>query len=380
MRVAYLISCFHPYNTGNGGHYYSLMTIASAYRRCHRDVEIKVFSFGNRIPSALRNFEGDWQHVNIGPSNILSAGHAVSEWKPDVIHAYDRRSLYFGRRAAARLGVPVVFTKPGGPNARYLPVADRNIFFSKENFDFYSKRHLEYCPRFALVPQRTSPASPDIDRLALLKEILPSGKTRILRISRIGEYYRNSIEQTIWLAQKLRESGIPSSAVIIGTVESSEVADRLRASLHADDAMINDPLFTNKAAALISVADFVVGTGRGFMEAAMAGLPTLCPSQSGPVLLTEESLSLLSEKNFSSRVAAAPELVGESVDSLVRAAKDTGFMDQLRSATRMISDGHFNVNSALAVYDEMYRSAAVLSKPFYDMPILFMGVAKAALP
>ncbi|MFW5983426.1 MAG: hypothetical protein ACOCQ4_02910, partial [bacterium] len=205
------------------------------------------------------------------------------------------------------LKIPFVITKCGGENpSGYFPHTRYLVLFSKENLMYFrNNKKFKNCSLF-YIPNRVSVITQDNKRINELKSKLNITQPVILRISRISEQHSNSIYQSIALVKKLNLEGISCCLVIIGTVTDELLAEKIQ-SLTSNCNYIHIVScneYTKSANQLIDIGDIVVGTGRGFMEAAVLKKRLLAPTKNTelPIVITNNNIKHFHDRNFSSRV------------------------------------------------------------------------------
>lgn len=306
-RLLFIISAYSSSNTGNGGHYYSLRELSTTFASAWPETVVQILCIGDIDPPPLRDCAVAVTRVSFAGVSPMQFVRAVIrsgvEFGPSHVHSFDNKSHFFGRMIARQADAKVYLTKPGGPNpGPYFPYAPDVICFSRENLDNLAPRPWLSGARFHFIPQRVSKPRPDALRVAELSQLVGEGPI-LLRICRIGGYYRAAMKQTLALGRLLRSHDIPTKTVILGTLEDKSVLDELQAMATPEDYFITDPRFTRNAAELIPIAQAVVGTGRGLVEAALLGKPVFTPlaSSETPVLVTPENWRELAATNFSER-------------------------------------------------------------------------------
>ncbi len=371
-KILFVISSFSVSNTGQGGHYYSLKTITSALERAGDDVS--VLSFGDFAPPALQDLKINYKHID-----VASWSANLPEWCSAAthVHAFDRRSFYFARKIGRWNGAKVYLTKPGGPNTSYFPFSEDIILFSEENLNFMRSDPNLKGARMHLVPNRVASAVVSTERVADFDRTHPFEGTTVLRIARIGQSYRRSILQTVKLAAHLRDRGARARAVLIGTPQDQEVLSEVRSSLGEHDLLLTDTAYTKNASELLPLADIVVGTGRGVMEAAILGMPVLCPvaNHDALQLLGRDTVADLQQANFSERATVkSPQDVHAldvslSAEGLARASGES----------LEIAKARFDVDAAVPVYHAIYDLPQTGREPVRDKVYLAGGYAYARL-
>lgn len=353
-RILYIVSAYSSSNTGNGGHYYSLREISTAFAAAHPTTPVEILLIGNVNSEPLESAAVPVTQIDFSTRSLRSFFSEVFDFirtfAPTHIHAFDNKSYFFARRAAPAVGAKLYLTKPGGPNPGiYFPQAPDVICFSEENLQNLKQRRRLKSSNLHYVPQRTALPEFRQDRMAQLRDLV--GDVRIiLRICRIGSYYRNSILQTFALADLLRAQGIAVSAVILGVVQEQQVLDEIISRLGKDDFIITDPAMTTNAAQLLPTADAVVGTGRNLVEAAMAGVTLFTPLANSalPAAVTIENWRGLAATNFSER----NKIPAAQTPRELTAA----FLSADRTVARTIAD-EYSIATAVRKYKEIYESA-----------------------
>lgn len=372
-RLLLVISCYSSANTGRGGHYYTVRDLARAFSAAWPASSVHILVVGNIFPAPLDCDDLTVEYVDFtGKSpwafvrDVLRVGARVA---PTHVHSFDNKSHFFGRWIARRAGAQTYLTKPGGPNPRhFFPFAPDIVCFSSENLDNLRVRRNLARSNFHFLPQRVAAPTQDLTRTVVLR--VRTGDARVLlRICRIGGFYRQSLEQTLRLAEALRGHGLKVCALIIGTVEDQAVLDHITAIAGAHDVIVTDPHFTTNASQLISVADAVVGTGRGLVEAAACNKVLLTPLAGAelPILVTEQNWKQLAATNFSERNrvdGAAPPL-----DHIARAITCAD-----HSAAAAVS-ADMSLDAAVPQYRAMYcapqpRRRQVLDFVLNSAPVL----------
>lgn len=343
-RVMYLICASHV-NAG-GGHFYSLVTLIESLKNL---VAGKVVNIGlvkvNTLPEEnLLGFipifkYSIFQHF----SKLLKI---TRKFRPDVIHAFDERSLYVAKILSYFINCPVVYTKCGGVNgSKFIPYADASIFFSVENQNHYLK-YRKFKSEFHLIPNRSLPLEQDFKRQSSLKERIGdfSGVT-ILRISRFNKYYELTFKQSFQLLKVFEKSGYRSRLIFLGKVQDVDFLNELQKEIKSEKVIyVTDDEFTQNASGLIGVADVVIGTGRGVMEAASLSLPIYCPNSASitPVLLKKNRVEALLAKNFSERYVEENAKIEISLDGKDSAEAFNDFFD-IRNVTQKYEKIYKNI-------------------------------------
>lgn len=362
MKIYLSIAYFSGFNSGAGGHYYSLLTMAKCLRSNNIDVAIIVF--GDQVPISYENSGFD---IFIVKKRIFDVWNLKLPIKnSDVIHSFDRISSYYSRILSLKKKCGAVYTKCGGPTywstrfkvPFYVPKFSDVVCFSKKDFDYIKDWRKD--SRVHLIPNRVFGLKTDVDRLSKLRRDL-RGKIKssdkiILRICRIGTTYKESIVQTINLSDFYNKNGFSTRAVIIGKIQDKSVYDELATS--TSGIFVTDEFFHTNASELIDIADFSVGVGRGFMESSAFGKVMFATINSSPlpVLVTSSNFQTLFSNNFSSRNSLDPSAF-ESEKKLLLSVFDNNNSYDLRRLSLGWFKDYFDMATVFTKYHNLYLGA-----------------------
>ena len=307
MTVLYLISAF---GKGSGGHFHSLNNIANALDG-YKGINIEIASIGNvaspilkKNPKFLGNLEFKWYlffQLNGEFKKLLKLK------KIDVIHCYDGGTALIIMMLPVFWKINIIHTKCGGPNERnyFAQFLQTIILFSQENLNSFKKN-----PRFNkasihLIPNRVQLKEPDYSELFQLQIKDPNLFT-FLRIARIGKTYKNSILQAIELVRELVLLQHKVNLIIIGVIEDELTFNEIQSYIQLNNlpvVFLTTKEYTSEASRFLYLADAVVGTGRGIMEAMTLGIPVYAPLKNRklPVFVNNDTFQGLFENNFSQR-------------------------------------------------------------------------------
>lgn len=305
--VVFFIGCFSGINTGNGGHYYSLLNLAKEI-----PILYKIVVVGDFFPDVYKNKENvDFIKISVNEVKKFNPKKNLMSFEPSIIHAYDNNSAIFANKIAAEFKIPLVVTKPGGSALKvYSPVYKNMIVFHGEDFELLSKRLLTKPKKLALIANRVSVPS----ELAKNKRLNPfEGSSddciKILRISRIGKAYRDSIKQSIALLNRIQIKYGSDNVflAIVGHVEDEAVLFEIEELVkdYKNIKLFVTPEYCIEAAELIQYSDVVIGTGRSFMEGMSYGKFVFFPLKGSdiPCFTTEKNYNISFYKNFSPRLS-----------------------------------------------------------------------------
>ncbi len=357
-RVVFLITAF---GHGRGGHFYSLKTTVESLKKV---IDPTVINIGKKYSPVIQLAKVHSLFVYCNGVNIVSVLRElfseIEKLEPVAVHAFDVQALLFGRIISHRYKLPLLFTKCGGPNQKgYYPYFSECVVYSNENMD-YLKSEIKYKnTKFHLIPNRATKIIPDLNRIELFKSQIHLDKPTFLRIARFGEAYKKSFQQSIDLINKLISNGYDVQLLLVGTVEDKGVYHQIVQYIGENDCIqiFTDDIYTINASGLISVADFVIGTGRGIMEAASLGKIVLTPTANSnyPVLIDKSNFSTFFYTNFSPRNMVDDHL--DSNDNYVRLEmilKDQSAFEDESRYSYQVFDEFFNIDNKVSVYQKIY--------------------------
>jgi hypothetical protein len=313
MNILFLIS--NDGNQGVGGHFNSLNQISREIGTKHN---VSIITFG--LTSGPIIGENPYFDSNIivrkGLKGLLEINKKISrfkkKFKPEIIHCFDTQSLNRILLVPSLYNLPIVMNKCGGGNplkSNYQH-ADAIVVFSLENQEWFLSNK-NYCARdIFLIPNRVQELKLISEEKRVEKK--SQEKTTFLRISRLGGAYDKTLLDTFNLIEKLTKE-FDVELYVVGKIENQTKFSRLvkigeekNITIH----YINDERVA-KASDFLYLADFVIGTGRSFMEAISLGIPTLAPASNSniPVLVNKSNFADFFEFNFSERSIIKKEVI-----------------------------------------------------------------------
>ncbi len=353
MKVIYLVTTLRH---GIGGHIYSLHTTADSLKD---EIDIKIINIGIKPSPIFNDSTDDYQFIFCNGFNFLSVikklNAIIKNEDPSCLHAFDDKAFLFAKIVSYKNNIPVLLTKCGGENHKRYPYNRDIVLYSQENIDFYRSIKKFKSTRFHFIPNRVTQFS---DNDMLIKGIKTeiSDKISFLRISRISTYYENSILQSIRLIEQLVADGYKSVVlVIVGVVESPEV---LRKISSPNVLLLTGNEYTKNAKELINAFDFVIGTGRGLMEAASKGKLLLSPSKyyKFPIFVDRFVFGSLLSTNFSER--NNPDIKEEeNYNKIVRCIDSVHERIDNSAYSIKMFDKHFNIKSVTDQYLKLYDNS-----------------------
>ncbi len=303
--------CFLIFAVGkaNGGHYRSLRTIAETFTD---EYNVFIINLGYTHSPIISESSVTNHFIYFNGLNTVKPVKQISKildkGPVDILHSFDYQSLLIGKFLSNKYSIPLIFTKCGGPNPKgYYPWNPIISLFSKEDY-IYFKNSIKYKNSVVrLISNRAVEFETSFEKILDLKGNYKIRENIVfLRICRISRFYLKSIIQSINLVNHLNEKNHNVKLLIVGNIQDQEIFEEIRElqNKNSNITIITEDVFTLNAKEIIEIADFVIGTGRGFMEASSKSKVMLCPSKAGsfPVLVTKKNFNKAFDKNFSERV------------------------------------------------------------------------------
>ena len=359
-RVLYVIT---SRGKGTGGHHFSLRDL-TARMRAHADVHIAVVA--DRFPPSLAGVpDATWLPWGAlrGTATLAGLLGLVRRFRPTHLHSYDPLALQLTRVISLWTQLPLVHTTCGGPTPRRNVPRNRDVvLFSEEHRSALAANPRMAGCRLHLIASRVNPVQVDAARVEALRAHLGLGPDEqvVLRINRFVANYLPAMEQAIALGRLMREGGRRARVVLLGSVGEAEVAQALAQRAEPGVSLVHDAAFTHNAAALLPIADVVLGTGRGLMEAACLGRVVFAPvaDREWPALLGPDTVEALAHANFSPR-ARLPDALDDA--ALRERAREVLSNPAARlaagAAARHLYETRFDAGVAAARHLEIYANA-----------------------
>lgn len=322
-----------------------MLTMLSNLEELEREgVEVDLVVVGRSDPVACASRVHEFIPCN-GVNLLGVIARLVLRKGYDVYHAFDEFAFFFARLMSLRANSRVLYTRCGGasPTNRYSPRARDVVCLSRENFEYF-QLHRRRNDRIILMPGRVPEFEISLEaQIELLAEAnCKADEVVVMRIARITRYYEKSILQTIKLAQVLQESGIRARAIIIGKPYDESMTADLRRR-YPDAFFACEERFSTDARRLLGCADLVVGTGRSFMEGAMAGKIMLAPNQASELALlaTPDTIEDLFSMNFSERSNIEAD-DRKTVEELLKLISHDDLRNRYSDWIRGYAEAHFS--------------------------------------
>jgi glycosyltransferase involved in cell wall biosynthesis len=141
--------------------------------------------------------------------------------------------------------------------------------------------------------------------------------------------------------------------------------------------ILTESKFTNEASKMLYLADAVIGTGRGLMEAASLGKPLLAIDKNGeiPVLLNKINFDDAFKTNFSERNVFPKLDNSNNIKSITQIINDTLSYNENSSFVLQSFEKYFSLEKAKEAYPSAYnKSKTGKRKLIADLPFILRSI------
>lgn len=357
MNILFVIS---SEDKGAGGHYNSLFQVSTEVAKKYK-VKIILLGKGNSpIVKSSPYFEGQFK-IDHSIKECVKLDRSLKKlfinFPPDIIHCFDTNSLNRILLTKSSWKIPIVLNKCGGKN----PLRNNHqhahaiVVFSKENQDWFHSSKNYNNEAIFLIPNRVRelkllPPSHQIEKSS-------ADKLTFVRVSRLGGAYEFTLSQTYNLLDILSKK-IKVELFVVGRVQDANRFKILKEI--GEDKPYKVNFITDERAFrgsdFLYLADYVVGTGRSFMEATSLGIPSLTPAQNTdiPILVNKKNVENFLATNFSERNVASNEAQIKTIDSIEQANLEKDNLKQFQKETKEIFEEYFGTDKILKKYDQVY--------------------------
>lgn len=376
MKILYFISV---HGHGRGGHFHSLNHIS---KKIGEDHVVKIISFGPGKSDIIESNPHFLRHIDFNGLNIFKLRKIIKQetrqFRPDIYHCFDEGSYNIVRLIVSSTKNILVLNKCGGPNPTYFPHVKNLILFSLENQEWFKNQKKYKNTNIHLIPNRVKP-------LKLHPDFKPVEKNPadfiFIRICRIGHTYKKSIQDSINLISKLLEYNIKNVKLyLIGVVQDTDVFEEFNNHAFSKSGhltILTESKYTNEASRMLYLADAVIGTGRGLMEAASLGKPLLAINKNGeiPVLLNELNFDDAFRTNFSERNVFPGFKNNDNIKSISKIVNDKVSYNENCSFVIQSFEKYFSLEKAKEAYPKAYKvSKTSKRKLISDLPFILRSI------
>lgn len=358
----YLISVS---GNGIGGHFFTLKSTVEAISENNQCVVVNIGKAKspviNSINCKIYNVTSSHYHPI---ATILELIRIVKSEQPDIFHAFDSNALFYTKIISHYYKKPYISTLCGGPNPSFFPRVKNLILFSYENKKYFEENPKYKDTNIYLIPNRIRRPLQDYDAIDEIRKKLDTRAHIFLRIARISPFHKDSILQSIALIDALNRENMRSQLVIVGGVQDYDTYDEIAKKTGENTILITDEKYTINASKIIDVSEYVIGTGRGFMEGASMKKILLCPSTHSkyPILATKENLFDLFGNNFSVRTFDNACTNSSNFDTIMQVLQNAEIRSDLKKYMKQISQDYFEIEPVLKKYLEVYLQLKYDSK------------------
>ena len=372
MKIFYFISI---HSHGRGGHAHSLNHISRKIGEKH---DVKIMSIGPGKSDIIESNPHFRKHINYKGFDILKLRRKIRNeikiFNPDIYHCFDLGSYNIVRLLVSSKKHRIVLNKCGGPNPIEFPYVNNLVLFSKENQEWFEGQNKFKKTNMFLIPNRVIP-------LELRPDFHPINKEKndfiFVRICRIGNTYKKSILDSMNLISKLYESNFKKIKLyIIGAVEDEDVLKDLKYNEHVINGRIvflTQSEYTSEASKMLYLADAVIGTGRGLMEAASLKKPILAidKNRNIPVLLDENHFMDAFKTNFSERNTFKDLNTHDNLNNISKLIYDLKYYNEVSSFAYNCFNIYFNINNVNELYFSAYKQSGTSKRKILnDAPMI----------
>ncbi|MCO5268233.1 MAG: glycosyltransferase family 4 protein [Brumimicrobium sp.] len=359
MKIIFFISVM---GHGRGGHFHSLNHISNSLAKSN---VIEIYTIGPGKSDVIRDNANFRKHLPFHGTNIIKLRKELIQIKKgeefDIIHCFDLGSYLLIRLFFSLKKYNVFVNKCGGPNPASYPYIPNLVLFSLENLNWFQNQYKFRNSNINLIPNRVVAVSPykgEEQKLERNNDLFT-----FVRICRVGKAYLKSIIDSINLISVLLNKNISNiRLLIIGTIEDYEIFDKFQENRFVKEGKIIfvfDEYSTKEASKMLYLADAVIGTGRGLMEAASLSIPILAINSQGelPVLLDKDNFKVAFETNFSERNVFEEKEVQKSLDLIIRIISDEIRYREQAFQAQNFFEHYFDIERVSNKYIEAYKKA-----------------------
>lgn len=363
MRILFVVAILKH---GRGGHVHSLNHIS---REVAKDHSVNIITIGPQSSSVLEGNPWFLRRINFNGiyRKELKIFLKESLGSYDVVHFFDDLAFDVCKLYINPIKNLVVLNRCGGPNPKRASFAHNIILFSQENLEWYHNRSKFNKSNISLIPNRVRKLSVDFTRKR------NGNSFNFMRICRIGSVYEKSIKDSIALIKNLVDSGHSRIKLfIVGFIEEIEVYEECK--LFAKDLpvqFLTEEKYTTEASSMLFLADAVIGTGRGLMEASSLDLPVLTIDSQGdiPVLLDDMAFEDAFKTNFSQRNLFSESVKKGNFNKIEKLITESTYYSMLSDTSRAFYLDYFDLQKAREKYSKYYLSGIKNSLNFKDWSV-----------
>ena len=366
MKILFFISV---YGHGRGGHFHSLNHIS---RKIGENSDVKIISFGPGKSNIIESNPHFLEHIYFNGINFIYFKNKIKElirnFNPEIYHCFDYGSYNTIRLLISSEKNKIIINKCGGPNPIKYPHVPNLILFSNENLNWFKNQKKHKNSNIYLIPNLVKSLLPDKNFQPIAKK---NDEFTFLRICRIGSAYNKSINDSIFLIETLLSKGIKKVKLyIVGVIEDLNIFTKYNNHPLVKNGhviFLTDPIYTTEASKMLYLADAVIGTGRGLMEASSLSIPLLAINKEDniPVLLNNDNFLDAFKTNFSERNIFNDISSGNNIKNIITMIQKKDYYTEMSSFSKESFEKYFNIDKVVQSY-----SCAYTESVFYKRNIL----------
>ncbi|UZJ65455.1 hypothetical protein OKW96_04480 [Sphingobacterium sp. KU25419] len=347
---------------------------------------VKIIVLGYTYSHIIRDAAVESQFVYFNGLNVSSALRKIKACIDgnSILHAFDLYVFFIVRLLRLKLGNKIALTKCGGPNPKgYFPKVRNLVLFSQEDFAYFSVRSRYNSSKLYLIPNRTEDFITDTTKVEEIKNRfnLHTYDKVILRICRISRMYQKSIVQSIHLHQYANDQGCKTALIILGNIQDQGVIDQLKNDLPDSVFFLTEDRYTANAKEVIEVADWVVGTGRGFMEASAKSRVMFAVSMQDdlPMLIGTHNFDQAFAFNFSERIIFEKQQIVDNKIDIIKLFSKAEHEASVKKQSLVWFKEYFSIQGAIEKYGSMYKDLLDDTKDYKDLVLHWFKFIRANL-
>jgi L-malate glycosyltransferase len=306
----------------------------------------------------------------------------------DLIQAHDFISFPSCYMSALRLKRGIVFTKAGGPaNNLFPPHMIDAIFYSQELLNgMVIKYHLNK-DNITIIRARidTDIYKPEAVSTRFMQKynLLPSGY-KIVLATRLEDNKKLWVDNLLSFAEQVLETAIPARIVIAGEGSLLDYIERRaflinQKSNNGPIVHLTGPVFKmTELNQLYNYADFVVGNGRGILEAMACGKPVIIFGENGEAeVVGPDNIEPIATFNFSGRHFRHAPRVDTAIPALLkRLIADNAWQNDARRFSFEYIKNNMHAELGAQQLVTVYEKALAKEHSFYQYIVWYLTVCK----
>jgi hypothetical protein len=358
MKILFFISVK---GHGKGGHFNSLNHITKGLSQ---KIDCKIITLGPGKSNLMENNPNFLKHIKSNGLDFLlkikEIKQTINNYNPTIIHTFDIEAYNYLRIFLNSIKYKFIVNKCGGPNPISFPKVENLVLFSLENLNWFKNQKVFNKTIIHLIPNRTQSLE-NSNQNVIGGQNKDKSFFNLVRIGRIGTYYEKSFIDSINLIKFYKENGfLKIKLYIIGTIEDENVFQNLKNQVEINSlnvTFLNEELYTTNASKMLYLADAVIATGRGLMEASSLGKPlfAIVKNFNMPIIIDETNFDSFYSTNFSERNYLKNINEKEVTSNYINLVNDTKNFEEKSNFSKQIFTKYFDLNLGIEKYLQAYQ-------------------------